>query len=127
MKRIFAFAAVGLALLLTGCGTSFPEKAYKVGQSYELSQQAAISYIEVAKPSAEVTHKIKNANDKAAPMVKQVLSCAKSLVDETPAPEATALGLDADDALEAQEEVCEDLLSRALLLLQALDTTVKES
>jgi hypothetical protein len=125
MMRFLAIAAIGL--LLTACGTTFPEKAYKVGQSYELSQQAAIGYMEVAQPSAEVTGKIKNANDKAAPMVKQVLNCAKSLVAGETSPEAAALGLDTDTALAAQEEVCEDLLSKALLLLQALDTTVKES
>jgi hypothetical protein len=132
MKRILLpILAVAATLMLAACGNSFQEKAYTLGQSYELSQQAAIGYMEVAKPSSEITGKIKNANDKASPMVKEVLECARDLLaaEETGAvpAEAAALGLDADAALDAQEEACEGLLSKALLVIDALDGAVSDS
>lgn len=132
MKRIMLpILAVAATLMLAACGNTFQEKAYKLGQSYELSQQAAIGYMEVAKPSSEITGKIADANAKAAPMVKEVLTCARDLLaaEETGAAPADAaeLGLDADAAIAAKEEACEGLLSRALLVLDALDGAVKGS
>jgi hypothetical protein len=132
MRRfVLPILAVAATLMLAACGSSYQEKAYTLGQSYELSQQAAIGYMEVAKPSSDVTGKIKDANDKAAPMVKEVLQCARDMLaaEETGAvpAEAAALGLDADAALEAKEEACEGLLSKALLVIDALDGAVSGS
>lgn len=129
MKRILLpILAVAATLMLAACGSTFQEKAYKTGQAYELAQQGAIGYMEVAKPSAEVTGKIKAANDKAAPMVKDLLTCAKGLLQPpTVTPEAAALGLDADDVQEAEEEACEGLLSRATRAVQMLDDAVDNS
>lgn len=134
MKRILLpILALAATLVLAACGSdsSLPDKAYKIGQGYALAQEGAIGYMEVAKPSSEITGKIRAANDKAAPMVKQALECAKEYVAAAQSPavpaEAAALGLDAEDVLEAKEAACDGLLSRALKAVQMLDDAVDNS
>lgn len=129
MRRLLFPLSAAAALLLAGCASSFPEKAYKLGQAYTLGQEAAITYIEVAKPSQEVKDKINAADDRAAPMVKQVLQCARDIVAAEQSgsvpDDAAELGLSAGEALEAKEAACEGLLSRALTLMQALQTATE--
>ncbi len=129
MRGIFLGVLLLAGTLLTACSgdNSFQKQAYALGKSYELAQKGAITYIEVAQPSSDVTGKIAAADQKAAPLVKDVLACAKSmLAGEPPAPEPAAaeLGLDAE---EAQEATCDGLLSEALLALNALRDVVNKA
>jgi len=122
-----AFGAIALAAMLAACtgDNSFQKQAYALGKSYEGAQRGAITYIEVASPSSEVTAKIVNADKKAAPLVKDVLECAKSMLVAPPAPDdqAVALGLDATEALEA---ACQGKLSEALLAIDTLRNVIQE-
>lgn len=126
LRKLLGFASIALALLITGCSgdDSFQKQAYALGQGYALAQKGAITYMEIGSPSAETALKIKKANDLAAPQVKSVLECAKSLLTPAPAaPEAaTALGLSDKEALEAQ---CEGELAQALAALEMLRNAVK--
>lgn len=128
MRKVLAFAVLGLAALLTACSgdDAFQKQAYALGQSYALTQKGTITYLQVANPSDEVKAKINRADDMAAPLVKEVLECAKSLLGEPPAPEpgAVELGLDAREALEAK---CEGYLSEALIALNALRGATQEN
>jgi hypothetical protein len=119
--RKFLLPLFGVAaLLLAACAgaSTFPEKAYKVGTAANVSYKAA----------SEVTGKITAAINKANPLVEELLVCAREIVaaeqsGEVPA-EAAALGLDSEAAIEAQEEACEGLLSRAVTVLQAVQDAV---
>jgi hypothetical protein len=129
--RKFLLPLFGVAaLLLAACAgaSTFPEKAYKVGTAANVSYKAANAYMEAAQPSSEVTGKITAAINKANPLVEELLVCAREIVaaeqsGEVPA-EAAALGLDSEAAIEAQEEACEGLLSRAVTVLQAVQDAV---
>lgn len=129
-RRGFAALGVLLAagLLLAACSgdDAFQKQAYTLGKSYALAQKGAITYLEVAQPSQDVKDKINRADDKAAPMVIQVLECAKSmLAEEAPPapPEAVELGLDAE---EAQAAECQGYLNEALQALNALRQATEE-
>lgn len=129
MRRVFGVLALAAGLLLAACSgdNDFQKQAYALGQSYALAQRGAIVYMQTAEPSSEVTGKILRADQKAAPMVKDVLTCAKSMLAEPapePAPDAVELGLDGEEARAAE---CESLFSQALLALEALRNAVKEN
>lgn len=133
LGRIAALACIAVgAMLLTACQSDFATRAYKIGEAYNIGQKAANDYREVAKPSAEVDDKIHFAMMKASAQVKQLLVCARDLVaaEETP-PEvpadAAALGLDSGDVIEAKEEACEGLLSRANAAISLLNETFDKS
>jgi hypothetical protein len=131
-RSIKAFAVLAVSALLAACGTTFVERAYKTGEAYNIAQDAANDYREFAKPSLEVDTKIHHAMMKASVEVKNLLACASELVaaEETP-PEvpadAAALGLDSGDVVEAKEEACEGLLSRANKVIDQFNQTVDES
>lgn len=128
MKKLYALLVLGLAVALTACSgdDAFQKQAYALGQSYALVQKGAITYLEVAEPSQDVKDRINRADDKAAPLVKQVLECAKSMLGEPPAPEpgAVELGLEPEEALAA---TCEGYLSEAILALNAFRSTTQEN
>jgi hypothetical protein len=133
MRHLLAIAIAAVALTLSGCqgGSDFPKVAYKTGQVYNAAQKAANGYMEVAKPPLPVVEKIVGAMDKASPVVTDMLTCAKTIVaaettGEVP-PEASAMGLDSGEFLDAQEDVCKDILSRALLLIGGLNAAVDQS
>lgn len=125
-RSIFGVIALAAALLLAACSgdNAFQKQAYTLGKSYTLAQQGAITYMQVAKPSAAVTDKIAAADAKAAPMVKDVLLCAKSMLEPAPepAPDAAALGLTGEEARAAE---CDSLLATALTALNDLRNAVK--
>lgn len=125
-RSIFGVLALAAGLLLAACSgdNSFQQQAYALGQSYALAQKGAIVYMQTAEPSSETTGKILRADEKAAPMVKDVLTCAKSMLEPAPEPEPAAveLGLDGEEARAAE---CQSLMSQALLALDALRNAVR--
>lgn len=111
------FPALAIALVLTGCSlfkdTTIQQRAYAVGQSYNLVQKGAITYLQVGHPSPDVANKIADADSKASPQVQAALNCAADLIDPKGDDMAAKLGLDADQVAEAKTEACEATLSRA--------------
>lgn len=122
-------ALATVALTIAGCAgddstRSFQKQAFALGETYIAVQKGAIIYLQTANPSQATKDKINAADDKAAPMVKDVLSCAKSLSAPPPPPPATAveLGLSGEDAAEAE---CQGKLSQALAAVNDFRDAVK--
>lgn len=126
MKRVLmAIGAVGLALLIAGCGSTIQQRAYAAGQTYSVLQSGALATIKILSPAGQpvsdahlaTIDRIAEADAKVSPQVQAALKCAEDLqrAEEGPDEEdaqAAALGLSASEVAEAQADACEAALSR---------------
>jgi hypothetical protein len=113
---------------LSACGSTIGQRAYAVGQTYDLLQDGANAYLDTQlkakNPKLETVDRIADADAKASPQVQALLKCAEDLKraeDGTLPPDAAALGLSASEVAEAKEEACESALARANKAIDDVD------
>lgn len=126
MRGLAALACLAVgAMLLTACGSTYQQRAYALGQTYDLIQDGSITYMKTPNAKLATIDRIADADAKASPQVQNVLQCAEELQaieDGTapPDPMAVSLGLSASEVADAKSEACDGALARANGLVDML-------